>query len=95
MPSPFPGMDPYIETRREWPDFHNSLAEVIRTNLNMVLQDSYYATTTTYATYDIIEIAQSDSRSISPDVSVWRTVPLSSSTGGVAVIDPPAAQSQK
>ena len=27
MPSPFPGMDPYIETPRIWTDFHNGLAE--------------------------------------------------------------------
>ena len=29
MPSPFPGMDPYIEDY-EWPDFHTSLAVVMR-----------------------------------------------------------------
>jgi hypothetical protein len=26
MPSPFPGMDPYIETPELWSDFHNDLA---------------------------------------------------------------------
>ena len=26
MPSPFPGMDPYIETPELWPDFHSDLA---------------------------------------------------------------------
>jgi hypothetical protein len=25
MPSPFPGMDPYIETPALWSDFHNNL----------------------------------------------------------------------
>lgn len=48
MPSPFPGMDPYIESQREWSDFHASLAEVVRTTLNMVLNANYYAVTTTY-----------------------------------------------
>ncbi|RLT35566.1 MAG: DUF4058 family protein, partial [Chloroflexi bacterium] len=26
MPSPFPGMDPYIEQSRLWVDFHSDLA---------------------------------------------------------------------
>ncbi|MCS6858695.1 MAG: DUF4058 family protein [Abditibacteriales bacterium] len=29
MPSPFPGMDPFIESQR-WEDFHHALSEVIR-----------------------------------------------------------------
>ncbi len=94
MTSPFPGMDPYIESRREWPDFHNSLAEVLRTNLNMLLASNYYAVTTTYATYDIIQIAQQDRCSISPDVSIWQSTALPTSSGSVAVIDPPAIQSR-
>lgn len=32
MPSPFPGMDPYLEGP-EWPDFHHCLMEVIREQL--------------------------------------------------------------
>ena len=94
MPSPFPGMDPYIESHREWSDFHNDLAAELRTRLNMQLQANYYAVTTTYATYDIIQIAQHDRRSISPDVSIWQTKPSSPTAGGVAVIDPPLMQSR-
>ena len=26
MPSPFPGMDPYLEAPHIWPDLHNALA---------------------------------------------------------------------
>ena len=29
MPSPFPGMDPFIESRRIWSDFHLDLAAEI------------------------------------------------------------------
>jgi len=86
-------MDPYIEARREWSDFHNSLAEVLRTELNTRLASNYYAVTTTYATYDIIQVAQQDRRSISPDVSVWQTTPSGASPVGVAVIDPPTVRS--
>ncbi len=94
MPSPFPGMDPYIESRRDWSDFHTSLGEVIRTTLNLVLNANYYAVTTTYATYDIIQIARQDHRSISPDISIWQRTPTRTPAGGAAVIDPPAVQSR-
>ena len=29
MPSPFPGMDPYVERPAIWPDFHNRLITFI------------------------------------------------------------------
>lgn len=45
MSSLFPGMDPYIEAKREWPDFHADLAGEIRARLNGALQANYYATT--------------------------------------------------
>jgi hypothetical protein len=92
MPSPFPGMDPYIESRRIWPDFHIDLAAEIRANLNVQIQPGYYATAVTYVAYDVIEIAQSTSRAVSPDVSVWRTGLSSSTQGATTLIDPPAAQ---
>src|SRR5215510_9916488 len=93
MPSPFPGMDPFIESRRIWSDFHLDLAAEIRARLNACIQPGYYATAVTYVTYDVIEVAQSKPRAVSPDVSVWRTdlhVPMHGTT---AVIDPPPVQS--
>ncbi|ETX00895.1 MAG: hypothetical protein ETSY1_09605 [Candidatus Entotheonella factor] len=57
MPSPFPGMDPYIEASRIWSDFHADLATEIRASLNAQIQPSYYATAVTYVTYDVIEVA--------------------------------------
>lgn len=94
MPSPFPGMDPYIEAKREWPDFHNSLAEVMRANLNLALRANYYATTVTYTAYDVIEITKRDTHAVAPDVSVWRTSPSPFPAAALAVIDPPLAESQ-
>lgn len=95
MPSPFPGMDPYIEARRIWSDFHHDLAGEIRARLNVQIQPAYYATAVTYVTYDVGEVAQPKPRAVSSDVGVWQTdsgsaVPISSPA---AVIDPPAAQS--
>lgn len=93
MASPFPGMDPFIESRRIWADFHLDLAAEVRAHLNARIQPGYYATAVTYVTYDVIEVAQSKPRAVSPDVSVWRTDPRLPTQGTVAVIDPPLAQS--
>jgi len=38
MPSPFPGMDPYIEQPEVWSDFHGDLAAEIRAELNKTIQ---------------------------------------------------------
>lgn len=43
MPSPFPGMDPYLEEPGLWPDVHNSLIGVIREFLVRRLSPKYYA----------------------------------------------------
>jgi hypothetical protein len=93
MPSPFPGMDPFIESRRIWSDFHLDLATEIRAHLNARIQPGYYATAVTYVTYDVIEVAQSRPRAVSPDVSGWRTDLHVPTPGTIAVIDPPLAQS--
>ncbi|MDB5292625.1 MAG: hypothetical protein JWL69_3866 [Phycisphaerales bacterium] len=44
MPSPFPGMDPYLEDPRRWPDVHTELISGIRAFLNERLLPKYYAT---------------------------------------------------
>ena len=96
MPSPFPGMDPYIESQRNWSDFHADMATEIRALLNGTIQPKYYATAVTHVAYDVVEIARREPRSMYPDVGVWRAdnTPVN---GGVAVmepqIDPPLTQS--
>ncbi len=75
MGSPFPGMDPYIEARELWSDFHNSLAYEARTMLNQAIQPNYFARLTPYVTYEVIEIGEA--RGIYPDLSVWKSQPPS------------------
>ena len=58
MPSPFPGMDPYIESPALWSDFHNDLASEIRAQLNRCIQPRYFARLTPYVTYEVVEIGQ-------------------------------------
>lgn len=43
MPSPFPGMDPYVENPSIWPDFHSSMIAALRAQLNTRLPDRYVA----------------------------------------------------
>jgi Protein of unknown function (DUF4058) len=43
MPSPFPGMDPYLEKPFRWPDVHIELISEIRAALNRQLDSSYFA----------------------------------------------------
>ncbi len=41
MPTPFPGMDPYLEQPRLWPDVHNSLIAALRDDLAPRLRPRY------------------------------------------------------
>lgn len=43
MPSPFPGMDPYLENPVLWPDVHHELISKIRSALNEKLRPKYVA----------------------------------------------------
>lgn len=86
MPSPFPGMDPYIEHPEVWSDFHGALAEVIRSQLNEVIRPHYVARMTPHMTYETVEIA--NTRVAYPDVGVWQRQPP---TGNVTVATPAIA----
>jgi hypothetical protein len=92
MHSPFPGMDPYIENRELWSDFHNSLAYEARTTLNETIQPNYFARLTPYVTYEVIEIGEA--RGIYPDLSVWKAQPpLNESALATTVISPAPVKS--
>ena len=87
MPSPFPGMDPYIETPELWPDFHTNLALDLRAGLNSQVQPHYFARLTAYRAYDVIETPEK--RGTQPDVAAWSPgrQPVGS-TGGAATLTP-------
>src|SRR5258708_34408679 len=71
MPSPFPGMDPFIEDPQIWSDFYNNLASEIQGQLNAVIQPRYVARLIPYVTYELVEIARPHARSVRPDVGIW------------------------
>src|SRR5690242_4614109 len=92
MASPFPGMDPYIETSELWSDFHSNLAPAIQASLNQILRPRYFAGLVPYVTYELIEVAQA--RGSYPDVAVTQPQPpRGEMAGGTAVITPATAES--
>lgn len=90
MPSPFPGMDPYLEQPALWPGVHQGLITYMQAVLNTILPPYYVA--------DIGErlyVVQPE-RSMYPDVVVIEHPPVSppaaqeaTSTLIAAVSDPP------
>lgn len=66
MPSPFPGMDPYLEGPGMWPDFHHSLMTYARDALQPLLRPKYRAQMGERL------ITDQPDRSIYPDISVVR-----------------------
>ena len=95
MPSPFPGMDPWLESNAVWPDFHDRLSEQINATLNLVLPAPYYAQLGVREEMGIM--GHTAARRIVPDVndnqaSLTRLVTIDPKSGGVAVLDEPRSQ---
>ena len=86
MPSPFPGMDPYLEAPSIWPDFHHALASEIRTRLNLAMPSPYYARLEMRQEVGIVDDDQPPRMRIIPDVSVVRR-DRPSDPGGTAVVE--------
>ncbi|NLS92096.1 MAG: DUF4058 family protein [Planctomycetaceae bacterium] len=89
MPSPFPGMDPYLETPDIWPDFLDRLAGEISIVLNHTLPRPYYARLEMRPEVGIV--GDEPSRRIVPDVAVVKPRVPASRHAGVAVLDEPRA----
>ena len=69
MPSPFPGMDPYLEGHL-WPDVHNSLAYLIKVQLAPRLGTPYTVHLNTYTVEDTSP--EEEIGIMYPDVEVFR-----------------------
>lgn len=96
MPSPFPGMDPWLEDRFVWPDFHDRLAEQISAALNQSLPQPYYAQLGVREELGIV--GEVVTHRIVPDVSIQSSASptqarqSSDSSGTAAVLDAPRAE---
>ena len=94
MPSPFPGMDPYLEGYL-WPDVHHDLASKIREQLTPRLRPKYVARIEVYMVTDDDPLAEVGI--MYPDVEVVRSrqsgsplVPVGMGREGIAAALPPA-----
>lgn len=86
MPSPFPGMDPWLEHPAIFPDLHDSLIFCLREALNAVLPPPYFAAIGSRVWVELTE------RRVEPDVDVLRPVTAANggpvpTSGGVAVAE--------
>lgn len=88
MPSPFPGMDPYLEGSF-WMTVHSQLIPEIARQLAPKLQPKYLALTTERFILDSGEDVAITSRSMYPDVGVAKTGLPASGGRGVGVITAP------
>lgn len=70
MPSPLPGMDPYLEHPRSWPNFHHRLITALAIDLGPQLRPKYRVV----VEEAIYQTAQSESVLVGmPDVAVQKT----------------------
>ncbi len=94
MASPFPGMDPYIEARGLWEDFHNHIIEDIARQLADAAPEGYIVRTGERSYLVLVDTEGKNSYPFPPDVNA--TTPRSSKKGGKksgsAGAEPPAAE---
>lgn len=91
MPSPFPGVDPYIEATGSWKNFHNLLIGECEAYLNARLPEDYVARSD-----ERVQLYDDDgtpNRQVEPDALVARRRPHSppafaAGSGGVATLEP-------
>src|SRR5215510_1075963 len=89
MPSPFPGMDPYIESSGMCGDFHSSMLAAMRAELNRLLPPGYAASTDPFVwTHEARP--GSRARPIEPDVYVHKAEKKKGKKGTTATIEAPA-----
>ncbi|MGB3293044.1 MAG: DUF4058 family protein [Phormidesmis sp.] len=88
MPSPFPGMDPYLEGYL-WPDVHSALASKIRQHLTPLLRPKHAARLEVYLAED--PFPEGEIGILYPDVEVVKTQqqrPISPASGSTLTITP-------
>jgi hypothetical protein len=91
MPSPFPGMDPYLERPALWPDVHLEIMRSIRAALTPKVAPNYFAAVEqrTYITYTnpTSFLGRPDVVSVGPQRQPGIALP--SGNGGAAVLERP------
>jgi hypothetical protein len=73
MPSPFPGIDPYLESQNLWPDFHHDFITALRRAMNARLPKPYVAGID--ERMNLVELSKDEVKTVFPDVAVVRQRP--------------------
>lgn len=88
MPSPFPGMDPYIESLAQWPDFHGRFINTLCETIADLLPEPYFAR----IQEDVVLLEPEPTApafKVQPDVLVAAAHgPRPARAGGVATLEP-------
>ncbi|MEZ4732180.1 MAG: DUF4058 family protein [Caldilineaceae bacterium] len=88
--SPFPGMDPYLESPDIWSDLHGTLIPLLRNQLNTQIVPKYLAELNTQIVIERMEENERRLGGAIPDVAV--TYDTKSSPGGLlTMVAPPPA----
>src|SRR5207253_2095751 len=92
MKSPFPGMDPYIEERGLWPDFHDDLIGEIKRAVAPVLPQRYFVRTEERSYVVLAGVEGKETSPFLPDVGVRSpSAPSSPSPEAAMALAEPAA----
>jgi hypothetical protein len=70
MKSPFPGMDPFIETPKLWGDFHQELITEIKRDIAQRLPERYTVRTDVRSYVELVEQEGKEAKHFEPDVSL-------------------------
>jgi hypothetical protein len=92
MPSPFPGMDPYLEGRQIWPRVHARLIVAMADYLTPLVEPAYYVEIEERVY--ISRVTPEGEKLIHPDVAVLGPPEPASSAGGLAVATAAAVETQ-
>jgi hypothetical protein len=93
MKSPFPGMDPFIEARGLWADFHSHLIETIHGALAEAVPERYVVRCGERSYVVLVGAEGKDRHPFVPDVRVFAAPARGRDAGsgrGAAVVDPAA-----
>ena len=90
MPTPFPGMDPYLEQPAIWPDLHNRLIVALADDLAPRVRPRYYVSIEeriyTVDPGDLVLAGRADVTVVGPARSVSAPTPERAESGGVIVL---------
>lgn len=85
MPTPFPGIDPFVEAQGRWTDFHPALIGYIRDSLNDAMPGSYLAQIG--ERLDVMSWSADRARAAYPDVMISRRGPAREGAAAVATLE--------